>query len=150
MLAWNASISSVQDIPGIVWTLVLEPLPPVFYARHAKTNALGLTGRQSKSLLVLELSITWSKSKDDGKIEKAARTLIETTQKEVGRLGKLDQFLYLNYAAPWQKPIYSYGEANVEKLLKVREEYDPLHTFTDYVPGGFKLPGNRFKTIRSK
>ncbi|KUJ19297.1 FAD-binding domain-containing protein, partial [Mollisia scopiformis] len=137
--AWNASVPFIQDIPGIVWTVVLEPLPPAIYARHAEGNALGLTGRQGKPLMVMMLSMTWSNAEDDDRIGTEAKTLMKEIEGEVSRLGKLDPFVYLNYAASWQKPITSYGEVNVDRLLRVRNEYDPRRVFTKYVPGGFKI-----------
>ncbi|KAI0885807.1 FAD-binding domain-containing protein [Annulohypoxylon maeteangense] len=136
---WNASVSSIRDIPGIVWSVVFEPLPPVIYARHAKNNALGLDEKQNKPLMVILLSITWSESDDDGRVSTAMRALIKDIKQEVGGLGDLDPFLYLNYAAAWQDPIASYGQASAEMLDKVQREYDPKGVFANYVPG-FKIP----------
>lgn len=140
MNAWNASVPSVQDIPGLVWAIVLEPLPAIFYARHAKSNALGMSDREGKALMIVMLSVTWSNSDDDERVGKAAKMLIETIQQSLSNLGMLDPFIYLNYAAAWQKPILSYGGAIVEQLLRIREKYDPHRIFTDLVPGGFKIP----------
>jgi hypothetical protein len=138
--AWNASVPSVQDIPGIVWAVNMDVLPPALYARHAEANALGLTNRKDRPLIVVELTMTWSAADDDETVEMAAKALIATIQQDVGKLGALDPFMYINYAAPWQNPIAGYGEANVDRLLKVQREYDPQRVFTDLIPGGFKLP----------
>ncbi|KAF5125082.1 Bifunctional solanapyrone synthase [Metarhizium anisopliae] len=54
-------------------------------------------------------------------------------------MGKLDPFIYINYAAQWQNPIASYGPASVDKLLETQRKYDPRRVFTRTVPGGFKL-----------
>ncbi|TVY39480.1 Bifunctional solanapyrone synthase [Lachnellula subtilissima] len=137
--AWNASVPLVQDIPGIVWGIALEPLPSAIYGRHAETNALGLTERNDTPLMIVLLSITWNEADDDDRIDKEAKALIGTLELELGSLGVLDPFVYLNYAASWQKPISSYGEANVKRLFRIQEEYDPHRVFTDYVSGGFKL-----------
>jgi hypothetical protein len=137
--AWNASLPFVQNIQGLVWAIVMEPLPPAIYARRAATNALGLADRNNKALMVVMLSITWDDADDNERVDKEARSLIRTIEQRLTSLGALDPFTYLNYAASWQKPIYSYGEANVERLLRIQEEYDPHHIFTDYVPGGFKI-----------
>ncbi|TVY78300.1 Bifunctional solanapyrone synthase [Lachnellula suecica] len=137
--AWNASVPSVHRIPGLVWAIVLEPLPPSIYGRYAASNALGLIDRSEKALIVVMLSVTWDNADDDDAIENAAKDLIGTIQQRLGNMGMLDSFIYLNYAAAWQRPISSYGKANVEKLLRIQKEYDPHRTFTDYVPGGFKL-----------
>ncbi|TVY16612.1 Bifunctional solanapyrone synthase [Lachnellula arida] len=137
--AWNASVPLVQDIPGIVWGIAFESLPSAIYGRHAEINALGLTERNDTSLMIVLLSITWNEADDDDRIDKEAKELIGTLEQELGSLGVLDPFVYLNYAASWQKPISSYGEANVKRLHGIQEEYDPHRVFTDYVSGGFKL-----------
>lgn len=85
------------------------------------------------------LSCTWTRETDDARIETAARTLIGTIEEEVGKIGALDPFLYVNYAAKWQSPIPTYGKANVDRLIQVAQKYDPDRVFTDQVPGGFKL-----------
>lgn len=137
--AWNASVSSIQDIPGIVWALAMDPLPPAMYTRHAEANALGLTGRQGKSLIIINLRVTWNNADDDARVHSEVKQLIATMEHEVGSLAALDPFVYLNYAAPWQKPISSYGQASVERLTRIRGEYDPQRMFTNTVPGGFKI-----------
>ncbi|KAI0970126.1 hypothetical protein F4678DRAFT_437622 [Xylaria arbuscula] len=140
VLAWNASIASVHGIPGLVWGLGLDPLPPQLYARRASENALGLTDRNGSTLIVVDLNAKWSDAAFDGAVDAAARALIAAIRRDVGSLGQLDPFLYINYAAPWQNPIKSYGPDNVARLQRVRRKYDPNRVFTDLSPGGFKIP----------
>lgn len=137
--AWSQSLAVVEDIPGIVWSISLEPLPPAIYARNARSNALGLEER-SVPLVVTLLSATWTAAEDDPTVEKAARDLFDAIEDEARRLGCYDSFVYLNYAAPWQKPLESYGEHRVYFLKKIRQVLDPKGIFTHQVPGGFKLP----------
>ncbi|GAP88933.2 putative FAD-binding domain-containing protein [Rosellinia necatrix] len=138
--AWNESLAMIQDVTGIAWALVLEPLPPSIYLRHAKENALGLEDRQNKPLMVVLLSVTWSDVGDDNRVTLAMKSLISRIERDVGDLDALDPYLYLNYAAAWQDPIRSYGQSNLAKLAEIRKAYDPGNLFTDYVPGGFKIP----------
>ncbi|KAI3317208.1 hypothetical protein HD806DRAFT_394730 [Xylariaceae sp. AK1471] len=138
--AWNDSIAFVRHIPGIVWGVGMDPLPPLLYARHNSANALGLADRKDVTLIVVNLSMTWSNAADDGAVDKAAKALIAAIRRDVGALDALDPFLYVNYAAPWQRPIEGYGKANVERLRRVQRAYDPKRVFTTLVPGGFKIP----------
>ncbi|TGJ87291.1 hypothetical protein E0Z10_g1486 [Xylaria hypoxylon] len=140
VLAWNASIASVRGIPGLVWGLGLDPLPPQLYARRASENALGLTDRNGSTLIVVDLNAKWNDAAFDGAVDAAVRALIAAVRRDVGSLGQLDPFLYINYAAPWQNPIKSYGPDNVARLQRVRWKYDPNRVFTDMNPGGFKIP----------
>ncbi|KAI0394219.1 hypothetical protein F5Y17DRAFT_458134 [Xylariaceae sp. FL0594] len=138
--AWNASIAAVCHIPGIVWAVGMDPLPPLLYARHSRANALGLVDRKGASLIIVNLSIMWTNAADDDMVDKAARVLIATIRQDVGGLDALDPYLYVNYAAPWQKPIEGYGKANVDRLQRVHRMYDPEGVFATLVPGGFKIP----------
>lgn len=119
----------------------MDPLPPLLYARHASANALGMEDRKGTALIIIDLNVMWSDAADDDAVYKATKALVVAIQQSVSELGGLDPFLYVNYAAPWQRPIESYGKDGVERLRKVRKAYDPKRVFTDLVPGGFKIPG---------
>ncbi|KAI0382413.1 hypothetical protein F5Y04DRAFT_279702 [Hypomontagnella monticulosa] len=140
VIAWNASIASIRDIPGIVWAVGMDPLPPLLYQTRANANALGLTGRKGRTLIIVNLSMTWSNIADDYAVDKAARALVATIERDIEALDALDRFRYVNYAAPWQQPIQGYGEASMSRMKAIREAYDPKLVFTDVVPGGFKIP----------
>lgn len=137
--AFNASVPKVQDIPGLRWNINLEAVPPQLYARDAKNNALGLADR-TKTLVVCLLSPAWSNAEDDEKIYAAARELMEDINRRAKSLEVYDPYIYMNYAAPWQDVISSYGKASVAQLQKLRSRVDPHLVFTRQVPGGFKIP----------
>ncbi|KAL2821471.1 hypothetical protein BJX63DRAFT_378188 [Aspergillus granulosus] len=135
---WNTSLVSIKTIPGIVWSLSLEPLPPSIFARHANTNSMGLSDA-SQSLVVTQLSASWDDERDDEVVERAARELIEGIEEDAKGLGGYEKYLYLNYAAVWQDPIGSYGRESVERLQRVQGEVDPNGVFRRAVKG-FKIP----------
>ncbi|KAH7304287.1 putative oxidoreductase [Stachybotrys elegans] len=138
--AFNASIPLVQNIPGVSWVVNMEPLPPSLYnGADAAKNALGLNGR-SETLAVFLVSPAWSNAADDEAIYAAARSLIADVEARAKALGVYDRYIYLNYAAPWQKVIESYGPASVGKLKALRKKVDPKQFFTRKVRGGFKIP----------
>lgn len=121
----------------------MDPIPTALYRRHANANAFGLANRGEKSLIVVMATMTWSNAEDDKVVNSAVRNLISTIERDVGKLGKLDPFIYINYAAAWQNPIASYGKASVDRLLMTQRKYDARRVFTYMVPGGFKLPRER-------
>lgn len=137
--AWNDSVPAIQNVSGLAWNVVMDPLPPQIYARNLGGNALGFEDRQEKPLAILLISSTWSDEKDDTKLETATKALAITISEELGKLGVLDPFVYLNYAGRWQDPISGYGNSSVERLKSVKREYDPAGVFAKQVPGGFKL-----------
>lgn len=137
--AWNSSLQSIQNLTGVTWVINLEALPPQFYARGAADNALGLADR-SGSLAICLVSPTWPDEAQDEQIYAAAHALLNDIESRAKKLGVYDPYIYLNYAAPWQDVIASYGVASVSKLQKLRAMVDPGGLFTRKVPGGFKIP----------
>ena len=53
----------------------------------------------------------------------------------------LHPFIYLNYAAKWQKPFESYGARNLKRLMAIRERYDSRHVFKNLQPRSVHLFG---------
>ncbi|RYC58032.1 hypothetical protein CHU98_g8176 [Xylaria longipes] len=139
-LCFNKTVENIRDIPGIVWSMVLEPLPQLIYKRAPSgSNALGLSDRTQPLLIVL-VSATWQDETYDEKINQQTQVLMADIEKEAHRLNAYDPFVYLNYAAPWQDPIASYGKESIQRLQKVKTRVDPQGVFTYNVPGGFKIP----------
>lgn len=136
---WKKSISIVEDVANIVWSISLEPLPTIFYKKADTTNSLGLSDR-NKPLVITLLTAMWTDEADDAKVEKTARKMLVDIETRAKELGEYDPFVYVNYAAPWQDPIASYGKESIERLKKVRERVDPKGVFTHRVTGAFKLP----------
>lgn len=74
---WNDAVAVIRDVPGISWVTSFDPLPPSFYARHAASNAMGLTGRDGAALLVLLLDVRWSEAADDETVASTAAWLFD-------------------------------------------------------------------------
>ena len=75
----------------------------------------------------------------------AISDLVKALEQKARNLEVYDPYLYLNYAAPWQDPIASYGNVSVQKLRALRDRIDPAAVFTKLVPGGFKIPNTEIK-----
>ncbi|KAI8950403.1 putative oxidoreductase [Xylaria longipes] len=138
-LRFNESLQAYKSVPNITLGYTLEPFPPALYARHGDMNPFGLGTNKNQSLLVVSFSASWTDPADDEQVEEATRALINAIDNDNHRLGTYNPFQYLNYAAPWQDPIASYGEESVERLHEVAREVDPKGVFTHQVPGGFKI-----------
>ncbi|KAK0747391.1 hypothetical protein B0T21DRAFT_379454 [Apiosordaria backusii] len=137
--AFNASLRLVQNLTDVTWAMNIEPLPPQIYARGGVDNALGLANRRG-TLAIGLLSPSWPDQSQDEQIYAAARVLMGDVESRAKRLGVYDPYIYLNYAAPWQNVIASYGKASVSRLQKLRTAVDPRKVFTHQVTGGFKIP----------
>jgi FAD/FMN-containing dehydrogenase len=157
---WTNSLPAIENVAGMIWSISLEPLPPAIYLRAARSappngewgkNCMGLDAENnnnnnnnktsSKALVITLLSATWADAADDEKVEKAAREMMDGIERDAKAQGAWHPFVYLNYAAPWQDPIASYGEDAVRRLQEVRKRVDPKGVFTKLAPGGFKIRG---------
>ncbi|ETS85947.1 hypothetical protein PFICI_03972 [Pestalotiopsis fici W106-1] len=135
---WQKGLTDVKSVSGLTWAISLDPLPPAIYAKGPDANSFGLSGR-TKSLVVMLLTASFTHVSDQEKIEEVARNLVSSLQEEARKQDAFDPWVYLNYAASWQNPIASFGEASVKDLEDVRKRVDPYGIFTYNVPGGFKI-----------
>ncbi|KAI5919909.1 putative oxidoreductase [Camillea tinctor] len=139
--AFNASLSLLQNVTGLMWAVNIETLPPQLYThRGADTNALGLGKRRNDTLVVCLVSPSWSDAAQDEQVYSAARSLMADIEAKAKNLGVYDPYIYLDYAAPWQEVIKGYGAENIKKLQDLRKRVDPKEVFTRNVKGGFKIP----------
>ncbi|PYH35827.1 FAD-binding oxidoreductase [Aspergillus neoniger CBS 115656] len=136
---WNSSLTGIERIPGLTWSLSLQPLPPAIYARHSTDNSLGLS-KTSGSLMFVLLSATWDDEADDAQVNKMAQELIAGIEGRAKQTDAYHPFKYLNYAGEFQEPIASYGQDSVKFLQRVSRSFDPRGVFQSKVPGGFKIP----------
>jgi CO dehydrogenase/acetyl-CoA synthase gamma subunit (corrinoid Fe-S protein) len=85
------------------------------------------------------LTATWTDSADDTAVTNAALDMFAKANAYASANGNLNKYIYLNYAYKTEKPISSYGIANVQNLKSISKKYDPAGIFQNQVPGGFKL-----------
>ncbi len=135
---WNSTTDSIKNIPGIAYFIIFQRMPVI-----EPGNALGLEGLDVTPLVLCLLSVTWDQAEDDAMINSVTKTLIEEIDRATKAAGLFHRFKYLNYAAPFQDPIGSYGPASKAQLQAVSKKYDPEGFFQAGVPGGFKLSDTR-------
>jgi hypothetical protein len=92
-----------------------------------------------RPLIVVLLSPSWPDAASTDEVQQATRHVISLLESCAEAKGLLLKFQYLNYAAPYQTPLESYGEENLQFMRTVSEEYDQEGVFQKRVPGGFKL-----------
>ncbi|KAK4143577.1 FAD-binding domain-containing protein [Dichotomopilus funicola] len=136
----NGTLYSFNPEGGIVWSIALEPLPAVLVSHAAKTggNVLGVSPEDGNSYVML-LSALWPNSASNPAVDQISREPVAKIESQARAKGLLQKFQYINYAAPYQKPLASYGAKNLEFLKGVSKRYDPEGVFQTRVPGGFKL-----------
>ncbi|CCO31803.1 hypothetical protein BN14_05853 [Rhizoctonia solani AG-1 IB] len=102
-------------------------------------NVLGLQAT-GDPLVIVTYMFTWIRAEDDDKVYSGIDKLISTSTSLAESQNQLDDYIYLNYAGSGQKPIESYGLAQVKFLQRVKAKYDPEGVFEKLCRGGFKIP----------
>ena len=139
--SFNATISTTAIPSLILWIYVVEPLPTIItqYGDKKGGNSLGTSPKDGNGFVLL-LTGVWNNTADDALVAQTADKMLRDANSIAKGLGLLHKFQYINYADPSQKPIASYGAANVRRLKAASRKYDPKGVFQKQVPGGFKLP----------
>lgn len=139
-VAYHDAIKTIRKhkIKGMRWTLVLQPLLPM-WTRKGDGNPMGLSDGEEYPLVVVSFTVNWALSKDDEVVQRITREAIEQIEAYAQEKGTHHRFLYLNYCAKWQKPFEGYGKKNLEFLRGVCREVDPEGLFQKGCRGGFKL-----------
>ncbi|KPM41475.1 hypothetical protein AK830_g5093 [Neonectria ditissima] len=130
----NKTIYSFDPEGGVTWSIAFEPLVAAMLRRWKDTNVLGLESAQDGFIVLI--SALWPKTNPD--VETKARSVLTEWEANAREKRLLQRFQYLNYAAPFQSPLQSYGKDKLEFLKLVSEKYDPEQMLQKRV-GGFKL-----------
>jgi hypothetical protein len=150
----NNTIYSFNPEGGVTWSIALEPLVAAMLPNSGDTDILGLERanpgfgmyifhedqRQecSNLTLVVLISALWPNLTANSEVEAKARSVLSAWEADSQSEGLLQDFHYLNYAAPYQRPLHSYGKDKLGFLKLTSEKYDPTRILQKNV-GGFKL-----------
>ncbi|KAK2591832.1 hypothetical protein QQS21_010471 [Conoideocrella luteorostrata] len=130
----NETLYEFNPPAGIVWNVALEPLA----GRMLHTGeTLGM--RTTEKGYIVLLSALWPAAKSRERVDSVARDVLCRIEDAARRKDLLQRFQYLNYAAPYQKPLQSYGFDNFDFLKQVSHEYDKHVVFQKQLRGGYKV-----------
>lgn len=119
--------------------LAFQPLTTSFIMN--RDNALGLSN-VTEPLMLVALEIYWTETEKNDFFHDSVKKVHDAMRKQAEVLGMLHPFIYLNYAASWQKPFDGYGR-EYDRLKGIHErlqqKYDPDDVFRNLIPGGHKL-----------
>ncbi|KFY45217.1 hypothetical protein V494_01076 [Pseudogymnoascus sp. VKM F-4513 (FW-928)] len=135
----DAYFNSFNVTGGITWLLTFEPLAAAMLprSRGSQGDVLGL-GPEDNGFILL-LSASWPDAASTKAVQKATRHTMLLLESCAEKKGLLLKFQYLNYAAPFQSPLESYGQESLAFMRTVSKKYDSEGVFQKQVPGGFKL-----------
>ncbi|KAI4690216.1 uncharacterized protein J4E84_004400 [Alternaria hordeiaustralica] len=135
-------LPSIMDAAAIIPALSLQVITEPIIEQSAKRggNPLGLDPKEGPLMLAL-VSLKWSDPADDERLNTFARTVQDRSSAAAKAAGKMNDYLYMNYASPYQNVVAGYGAANQAKLKTISKKYDPTGVFETLQPGYFKLDG---------
>ena len=140
---FEEGIQAMRRVSGMIWTLVLQPLPPAS-AGKGQPDVLGL-GTRTEPLVMVRFTVVWKNSDDDELVDRTSRGIIEDIDHYAVARGTADLYRYLHNCASWQKPFDGYGADNKRFLQQMSREYDPDGLFQRACVGGFKLDMDSFQ-----
>ncbi|USP78122.1 fad binding domain-containing protein [Curvularia clavata] len=133
-------LPSVIDAANITPALALQVISEPIIRKTALNggNPLGLYPEEGPLMLAL-VSIRWSNSTDDARINAFSQRVLERSVQAAKALGKSSDYIYMNYANGAQDVVAGYGAQNKARLEQISKKYDPEGVFERLQPGYFKL-----------
>ena len=135
-------LPAVEDAAGLLPVLSFQAItvPAMQQMQKNGGNALGLNPDDGP-IFITNLAIMWTDVADSSRIMSFSNSLYEHLVEEAAKKDLNSDYIYMNYASPYQDVIGSYGAANKQKLKEIATEYDPTGVFQKLQPGYFKLEG---------
>lgn len=112
---------------------------PSYLGDIGKDNMLGLN-QTPEDLVLFQAGIGVDGTDQEFAIVQTELLAFLAQVKELTRTTETDSdFIYLNYAYPFQNPLGSYGPENTQHIRDVATAYDSNGVFQRRIPGGFKI-----------
>jgi FAD/FMN-containing dehydrogenase len=143
-------LPAIEDAAGILPVLSFQAItvPAMQKMQKDGGNALGLDPSEGP-IFICNLAIMWNDVADNTRIMAFSNSLYERLVAEAEKKGLNNEYIYMNYASPYQDVISSYGAANKQRLKSIAGEYDPTGVFQRLQPGYFKLEGAPYGAFSS-
>ena len=138
-------LPAIEDAEGILPVLSFQAITVQAMEKMQQNggNALGMNPKDGP-IFICNLAILWTSAADNDRIFIFGNSLYERLVAEAGKRGLNNDYIYMNYASPYQDVIASYGAANKQRLKEIAGFYDPTAVFQKLQPGYFKLEGAPF------
>ena len=135
-------LPAVADVSGANPVLIFQGItvPQMNHMSKNGGNPLGLDPADGP-LYLMHIACWWENASDDQTIYAFISKVLTRIDASAKELGVQNDYIYMNYASPFEDVIASYGADNVAKLKKIASVYDPTGIFLTLQPGHFKLGG---------
>jgi len=140
---WMEEAARLLDIAGIDGNLIADcqfiTQNVVDAMSRRGGNALGLEGKGP--FLMMLLQPNWTDGSQSLRVYRAVARTVAKVLAEAARLDLSHDYVYCNYASPWQDPYSSYGAEAKEFLRQTASKYDFQGMFQHQRKSGFSLSG---------
>jgi hypothetical protein len=135
----------LQDVANLFPVLSFQAItiPAMEKMQQNGGNALGLDPKNGP-IFICNLGMMWTDDADDNRVMSFSNALMQRLVAEAKSKHLDNDFIYMNYASPYQDAVASYGVSSKAKLISIASEYDPTAVFQRLQPGYFKLEGTPF------
>lgn len=143
-------VPAIADAAGVLPVLSFQAItvPAMRKMQQNGGNPRGLNPDDGP-ICISNLAIMWTNVADNRRIMAFSNSLMERLTAEADERGLYSDFIYMNYASPYQDAIASYGADNKQRLQDIAANYDPTGVFQTLQPGYFKLDGAPYGEISS-
>ena len=133
-------LPAVADVSGANPVLIFQGItvPQMNHMSKNGGNPLGLDPANGP-LYLMHIACWWENAADDETIYTFISKVLTRIEAAAKELGVQNDYIYMNYASPFEDVIASYGAANAAKLKKIGSQFDPTGVFQKLQPGHFKL-----------
>ncbi|KAI9761159.1 MAG: hypothetical protein M4579_001206 [Chaenotheca gracillima] len=131
---------SITNTTGLAPVVAFQPISTAISSHFSRNggNALGVSPDDGPLMLV-QYNWAWASTADDTRVTNAIESILAQAETAAQSMGLANDYVYLNYAAPNQKPFDGYGAANKNRLINIQKLLDPKGVFSILQPGYFKL-----------
>ncbi|KAI0163980.1 hypothetical protein GGR57DRAFT_271805 [Xylariaceae sp. FL1272] len=132
---------ALSTIPDATVAFTYQPVSKSWLqaSKASGHNVMDLNPKDGPFIAGL-IACTWTEEADDVAIHAFTKKVASTIERKTKALNLSHPFVYLNDAAPEQKPFETYGAGkSLPKLRSIRNIYDKDNFFRDYMGHGFTL-----------
>ena len=121
-------------IVGLAWNAITTQFI------NASNSGIGCPqGIDEEPVFWVEEALSWGDAADNALIEEFVVAVNANITAQLAAINATRAYNYLNDADQDQNVFGGYPAANVERLKRIRDKYDPDRVFTDLMPGGWKV-----------
>ncbi|RPB28700.1 FAD-binding domain-containing protein [Terfezia boudieri ATCC MYA-4762] len=121
-------------------SVIIQPITKNMLKQGEKRggNTFGINSSQSYYWYII--TVTWFDPKYDEIMNEWSDLTSELTYEALGKKGLSHPFIYMNDAHGNQDAFAGYGQREMKRLKKIREQYDPKRLWKKGLVGGYKIP----------